>query len=76
MGNRDGTGVLSAPGRVPGLWVVAVDAAQGAALEKDHIPQPGAVYRAQGLEGADPALHRDTWKVREMTSRCCSRESL
>ena len=68
---------LLAAGEIPGVRVVAVGAAQGAALQEHHVPHPGAVHRPQGLDGMHPPLHhRDTWKVREMTSRCCSRESL
>ena len=66
------------PGAVfPGVGVMAVGAAQGAALQKHYIPQSGSVHSPQGLHGMHmPLHHRETWNVREMTSRCCSRESL
>ena len=42
----------------PGVRVVAVDAAQGAALEEDQVPEPRAVHGPHALKGMNHAVHR------------------
>ena len=60
----------------PGVRVVTATAPQMTPLQKRHKPHAGSIYSTQGLDGVNPAHHKAWWKVRLMTSRCCSRDSL
>ena len=62
--------------RIPGVGVVAVRAAQRTALQEGDGAEARPVHSAEGLDRVDASRHTLTWKVRAMTSRCCSRESL
>ena len=68
---------LGAARRLPGIGIMAVQAPHGAALEKHHIADPGAVHRAEAFQRMNPSRHHIlSWKVREMTSSCWARVSL
>ena len=72
----------SAVAHVPGVRVLAVQAAQRAAGEEQHEPGaravdaggdvPGVNRGLPGVVARSPGSHIALWKVREMTSRCCS----
>ena len=70
LGRADRAGV-----HLPGIRVVAVLAAHGTALQEYHKPHAGSIHSAEALSGMDKSVHSNqicSWKVREITSSCCS----
>ena len=70
---------------LPGIWIVTVQAPEGTAGQKYHKADAGAVHCAEAFQGMQIAGgHGDSsfrdyirvWKVRWITSSCCSRVSL
>ena len=63
---------------LPRIGVMAIDAAQRAPRQKDDRAHTRSVDRAEGLQAVYVTLHCyiASWKVRLITSFCCSSESL
>ncbi len=68
--------ILSSRHRVPGIGIMAAPASEGTARKERYEAYPRAVYCTETLYGMDLSYHTDSWNVLEITSFCCSRESL
>ena len=61
---------------IPGIGIMAERASKRTAREEDDGANTRAVNRSEALDRVNSADHTVVWKVRLMTSLCCSRESL